>query len=321
MSVSHDESSTEFLAALINEDDGSHDEAGGAAPKETSTEISSDTPIPTPCCAECSFVEPGLIKATTAGGHGRLLCRECHVYEAPDLYAEGFVLAWLPDYSRSGLSLLVKLWPTAQKIGLEYEVATQAYRKATPEGSEHRDIRKLSTFFIPSKDVSHDKETQLAEAMIVSVDKGFKPFIVEISEGITAASDIFGNASFKEIHAALPHLADEDRNRLLFGLRYIPKQINVKRLKTFETKWFKDSLYRELVNEINNRIPKAAKPDAGDTETGGGHTDTPSIENDNSQPTTQLAASEAVDLDQATQKPGQEPNRRHWIKRLIGWGE
>jgi hypothetical protein len=321
MSVSHDDHSTEFLATLVNDDGGSLDGANKSSPKETSPEINVAAEIQSNACAVCGFIEPGLIKTSAADGNDRLLCRECHVYEAPDLYAEDFVLAWLPDYSRSGLSLLVKLWPTAQKIGLEYEVASQAYSEAAPEGSEHRDIRKLSTFFIPSKAVSHDKETQLAEAMIVSVDKGFKPFIVEISEGIKAASEIFGKASFKEIHAALPHIPDEDRNRLLFALRYIPKQIDVKRLKTFETEWFKDSLYRELVNEINNRIPKAAKPDAGDTETGGGHTDTPSIENDNSQPTTQLAASEAVEVDQANQKPGQEPNRRHWIKRLIGWGE
>jgi hypothetical protein len=320
MSVSHDDHSTEFLATLVNDDDGSLDGANKSAPKETSPKIDVDAEIQSNACAVCGFIEPGLIKTSAADGDDRLLCRECHVYEAPDLYAEDFVLAWLPDYSRSGLSLLVKLWPTAQKIGLEYEVASEAYREAAPEGSERRDIRKLSTFFIPSKDVSHDKETQLAEAMIASVDKGFKPFIIEISEGIKAASEIFGKASFKEIHAALPHIPDEDRNRLLFGLRYIPRQIDVKRLKTFETEGFKVSLYRELINEISNRIPKATKTDAGDSETGGGHTDTPSIEND-TQPTTQSTTPEAVEVEQSTQKPGQEPNRRHWIKRLIGWGE
>jgi hypothetical protein len=320
MSVSRDDHSTEFLATLVNDDDSSPDGANKSAIKGILPKINVDAEVQSNACAVCGFNEPGLIKTAAADGNNRLLCRECHVYEAPDLYAEDFVLAWLPDYSRSGLSLLVKLWPTAQKIGLEYEVASGAYREAAPEGSDHRDIRKLSTFFIPSKDVSHDKETQLAEAMIVSVDKGFKPFIAEIAEGIKAASEIFGKASFKEIHAALPHMPDEDRNRLLFGLRYIPKQIDVNRLKTFETEWFKDGLYRELITEISNRIPKATKADAGDSETGGGHTDTPSIEND-TQPTTQSTTPEAAEVEQSTQKPGQEPNRRHWIKRLIGWGE
>jgi hypothetical protein len=321
MSVSHDESSTEFLATLINDDDGCLDEAGRSLPKETSAEITSDTATPTTCCAKCSFVEPGLIKASTADGHGRLLCRECHVYEAPDIYAEDFVLAWLPDYSRPGLSLLMKLWPTAQKVGFEYEISKRAYAKSAPRNVEKTDLRTLSTFFIPSKDVSHDHETQLAQAMVVVADKAFKGFISEISQGIKAAAEIFGKGSFKEIHDALPLMPDEDRNRLLFGLRYIPKQIDVGRLKTFETEWFKDGLSRELFSEIIKRLPKLDRPDAGDSETGGGPADTPSIDSEKIEPTPEPAASTTVDGGQATQRAEQEPNRRHWIKRLIGWGE
>jgi hypothetical protein len=320
MDVSHDDLEFDFLEALVHGYEDVSDQPDKGTYKETTSKRIESGTASANACAVCGFIEPGLIKTSAADGDDRFICRECHVYEAPALYAEDFVLSWLPDYSRSGLSLLLKLWPTAHQTSPEYEIAKQAYRKSEPEDKDQsRDIRQLSTFFIPSNTVSHDNVKQLTEAMIASVDQDFKPFIIEISKGIKTATEIFGKASFKEIHAALPHMPEDDRNRLLFGLRYIPQQIDTPRLKTFESKWFLDNLYQELIAEIQNRTPKTVKKEVGETEGGGGHADTPAVEQETA------AVVQPVDPDPTPelpdQKPGQEQVRRHWIKRLIGWGE
>lgn len=161
------------------------------------------------------------------------------MYERPDLYPDEFVVAWMPNYSIAGVSLLAKLMAMTKQDDIVHKLSDNV---AVGYGE---DAYKVIRDWFPrnsSLKAFKDKFADALKEMFASISKDF-------TAGLDAAERIVGNTSFAELGPALRLMVPEDRERLFLGLRFIPISFPGERVVRE-----RNAITREIIEQIEKEV-------------------------------------------------------------------
>jgi hypothetical protein len=193
-------------------------------------------------CNVCGYYGPGM-------GLDTPICRECHVYEDPRRYCNQFVIAWMPDYSPKGLSLLTKLLPLADKTEIWEKLAEQATLATYSLSHELRNIRNIEAFisYDPKSKLSNLEQRlrkfQLTKTTLGTIKKA-------IAVGIERGARIAGGASILELLDAMEVMPLVERVNLESGLRYIPRTIDPEVISGVHVEVFAKRIFEAISDDL-----------------------------------------------------------------------
>lgn len=231
-----DESTTlELLSALIDSDE---------PVLECKTENTACT------CRSCGFKGKNMIVVDHSPKEQNTICRECHVYEDPRHYAGDFVLAWIPDYSRQGISLLAKLLPLTLKSDVWAKIAYHSDPDTFDLLEKWHAIQHLGSFMSYDKKAAGSKTSQRREKFGAQIKKSLDGIGKVFANGIERANRIFEGASINDVLDAIEIMGEKERAQLEIGLRFIPKEIQENQLTSGETSALHEAVFDALTKDL-----------------------------------------------------------------------
>lgn len=232
-------------------------------------QIAGDASIPNEfpvqrCCAECGFEEERLIPhAAVEGAETAYLCRECHVYHAPDNYVSEFVPIWMPRYSKTAVSALAKLITLTSNIDFDDLLHRHTYFAEETQIGQR--IKIFASSFEATKD-PHATGRKAPKTINQTISKVLSSLRHEFALAIEDGRRLFETDSLGTFMIAFGEMDEHDRAMVSTGLRYLPRTVDKKRLGNAKITRLETTFLTALNNDLSRHPTLLIKKDIGQDE-------------------------------------------------------
>lgn len=169
-------------------------------------------------CVDCGYIGHNLIEFDSETP--RFRCVECNFYNDPSAYSSDFVIAWLPQYSKSFVSSASKI--ASLVLAPEFfSVLSEISSASDPKLRIAEVETALSSF--------QEKGLEIADAIEIIDEEAqrlAKSVASEFQAGINAAKDLLGDIPVLDAFDVMASLTQEEQSFLQNGIRLIPKMVS-----------------------------------------------------------------------------------------------